>query len=371
MNKNKIIWWVVGIVVVVLVIVWVLFGMGRKPVVQNQTITIGSVLPMSGDFAQFGEAINQGALLAVDEAKAKGIDVQYDNQDDQSTAVGTANAANTLTSVLKVNGALTATVQEVKPAAPIFNGVGTPLLAVWDSNDFIKTAGSNIFTIGFSTEDAGKKMADYVFKNLGLKSAAVISQQDDWSQLIASSFANEFAALGGKVAFNESIQPTQKDFRTELAKIKSIGAEATYFPFLPGSIGPFLAQAKQLGVNSTFTTGDSMSPDEIATANGGAEGLYFTNLYSDNGAALAVKYKAKYGQDPGDPIFVSMGYDGMNTLIAAAQISKSQNISMSDALRQVNIQGTDYQIDFAGKQYSEKYERLYKVVNGQFVQIEN
>jgi ABC-type branched-subunit amino acid transport system substrate-binding protein len=113
-----------------------------------------------------------------------------------------------------------------------------------------------------------------------------------------------------------------------------------------------------------------MSPDEVTQANGAAEGLYFSNLYSDNGAALAQKYQTKYGTQPGDPVFVSMGYDGMKTLIAAAEIAQQKNISMPDALRQVNIQGTDYQINFQGKQYAEKYERLYKVTNGQFVQIE-
>jgi ABC-type branched-subunit amino acid transport system substrate-binding protein len=93
MNKNT--WWVVGVVIVAAVVVFFGFRMGRKPVSQVGTIKIGSMLSMSGDFAQFGEAINQGALLAVDVAKSKGIDVQYSNQDDQSSAVGAANAANT------------------------------------------------------------------------------------------------------------------------------------------------------------------------------------------------------------------------------------------------------------------------------------
>lgn len=367
MNKTKTIWWVVGVVVVVAIIfgVWHSY---QKPAVSG-VIKIGSVLSMTGDFAQFGEAINQGAILAVDEAKTQGINVDYNNQDDQSTAAGSANAANTLIGD-NVSGVLTATVQEVKPMVSVFSNSTIPVLAVWDSNDYIKTAGPNIFTIGFSTEDAGQKMATYLYSTLGIKTAAVLSQQDEWSELIASAFSKKFQALGGTVSFNEDIIPTQKDFRTELTKIKSANVGAVYFPFLPGYIAPFLVQAKQLQLNMVFATGDSMSPDEVTQANGAAEGLYFTNLYSDNGAALAQKYQTKYGTQPGDPIFVSMGYDGMKTLIAAAEIAQQKNISMPDALRQVNIQGTDYQINFQGKQYSEKYERLYKVTNGQFVEIQ-
>ncbi len=368
MNKNQKTWIAVVVGAIVVVAGLGIWYSSRKPA-ETKPITIGSILPMSGDFAQFGEAINQGALLAVDEAKAEGVSVDYKNQDDQSSAVGAANAANTFVNVLGANGVLTATVQEVKPAASVFANSSIPLLAVWDSNNFIKAAGPNVFTIGFSTEDAGEKMATYFWNTLHVKKAAVLSQKDEWSDLIASAFAAKFKALGGSVAFDESLQPTQKDFRTELTKIKSDGVDGVYFPFLPGSIAPFLVQAKQLGVTARFGTGDSMSPDEVTQANGAAEGLYFSNLYSDKGAALAATYKTKYGTDAGDPVFVSMGYDGMKTIIAASQIAQSENISMPDAVRKVNIAGTDYQINFAGKQYSEKYERLYQVVKGQFVQL--
>ncbi len=366
MSKNKK-FWVVGIAIVVVGFVgWKIYS--NQLTNANGSIKIGGILPLSGPYAQFGEAVNQGAILAVDEAKARGLDVQYINQDDQSVAVGSANAANALIND-KIDAALTATVEEAKPAGPIFQDASIPLLVTWDSSAYVKSAGSNIFTIGFSTEAAGQKMAEYAYSELGKKTAAVISQKDEWSDNIAAAFAAEFKSLGGTVVFDESLQPNQKDFRTELLKIKNNPVGVVYFPFLPGSIAPFMVQASQLGVKTFFATGDSMSPDEVTQAHGTAEGLYFTNLYSDNGTALIEKYKTKYGDTPGDPIFVSMGYDGMNTLIAAARISRAMKISMADALRQVNIKGTDYQINFAGKQYSEKYERLYRVTNGNFVEI--
>ncbi len=366
MNKNKTTLLIFVLVIAALAGWW----FSNKPVPKG-AIKIGAILPLSGDFAQFGEAVNQGALLATDEAKSQGLTVNYNAQDDKSNAVGSANAANNLVSVFHADGIMTVTVQEVKPVASIFGNSSIPLLAVWDSNNYIKTAGPNIFTIGFSTEDAGGKMATYLLNTLHIKIVAVLSQKDEWSQLIASAFADKFKALGGTVALNESLQPTQKDFRTELAKIKNSSAQALYFPFLPGSIAPLLVQAKQLGLTTIFATGDSMSPDEVTQANGATENLYFTNLYSDNGAALAATYKTKYGKDAGDPVFISMGYDGMKTILAAVGIAQNKHVAMPDALRQVNIKGTDYQINFGGKQYSEKYERLYKVVNGQFVQIGN
>lgn len=363
--KNKIIWLVVAVVVV-----GGYFALNKKEDPQtNEPIKIGAILPLSGDFAVFGEAINRGALLAIDEAKAQGLDIWYISEDDHSTAVGSTNAANKLIKTDKIDGAITATVQEVKPVAPLFLSAGIPLVATWDSNDYIKTAGEDIFTIGFSTEGAGQKMASYAKNNLNLSRVAVIAQEDDWSSLIAGSFEKEFKKLGGSVLVSERVNPNQKDFRTVLAKIKTARVDGIYFPFLPNTIAPFARQAREIGIEGALMTGDSISLDEVAQAGGSTEGIYFTNLYAENTKDLELKYEAKFGQK-GDMTFVLFGYDGVRVLVEAVRISRKEGISVSDALRKVDIRGLDRRINFAGKQFSEKLEYLYKVENGEFVEVQ-
>ncbi len=366
---KKIIWIVVAVIVIAGAI-YIVKGANNQSILTNgELIKIGAILPMSGDFAVFGEAINRGALLAIDEAKEEGINIQYIAEDDHSNAVGSTNAANKLIRSDKVQGVITATVQEVKPVAPIFASAGIPLVATWDSNDFIKTAGKDIFTIGFSTEGAGQKMATYARNNLKLSSVAVIAQEDEWSSLIASAFEKKFKELGGNVLISEKVQPTQKDFRTILAKIKASGAEGIYFPFLPNTIASFAKQVSEQGINVVLMTGDSISPDEVAQAGSAAENIYFTNLYAEDTADLEKKYQEKFGEG-GDMTFVSFGYDGIKTLIEAVRISREENISLSDAMRKVNFAGVDRKINFAGKQFAEKLEYLYRVKNGAFVEIQ-
>lgn len=366
--KNKIIWLIVAVVVVGGLIWWNQSRQAND--LTGETIKIGAILPMSGDFAIFGEAINKGALIAVEEAKRDGISINYITEDDRSTAVGSTNAANKLVRTDKVQGAITATVQEVKPAAPTFASSGIPLVAVWDSNDYIKSAGSNIFTIGFSTEGAGYKMATYAKNNLKLTKVAVVAQEDEWSSLIASAFEKKFKELGGSVVVSEKVLPTQKDFRTTLAKIKSAGVDGIYFPFLPSTISPFARQTRELGINAVLMTGDSISSDEVAQAGAAAENIYFTNLYANNTKDLEAKYKAQFGSETSDIPFVSFGYDGIKTILEAVRISKKDGISVSDAMPKVNISGVDRKINFEGKQYAEKLEYLYKVQNGEFIEVE-
>ncbi len=364
---NKKLWIVIGITLILGI---VLFGVSKnKTPVATGPIKIGSVLPITGDFAFFGGEILRGAQIAIEEAQKSNPDIKFINEDDHSDAKSSVNAANKLTSIDKVDGVITATLQEVKPMASIFSNGSIPLLATWDSNDYIKTAGKNIFTIGFSTEYAGQIMADHAYNTLKLRNVAVMSALDEWSTIIANAFTKRFTSLGGHVVFNEQVQPSQKEFRTQITKIKTLNADGLYAPLLPTTIGPLLKEIKQLGWKTTFMTGDSFSIDEIATADGGAEGIYFSNLYADNTKSLDAKYLAKYGEAPGASVFVSFGYDGVNTVLAAIKIAKDKNISVSDAMRQVNISGTDNQINMKGGQYSEKFERLYQVKGTDFVEV--
>lgn len=367
MNKKTI--WIVAIVVVIIgSIAWVGFSKNKVPTT-SEAIKIGSVMPLTGDFAFFGGEILKGEQIAIEEAQKEGWNVQLVSEDDKSQPTASANAANKLVQADKVSAVITATLQEVKPMTGIFNNSSVPLLATWDSNDYIKSAGKNIFTIGFSTEYAGELMAGYAYNTLKLRNVAVVSALDEWSTIIADAFVKKFTALGGKIALNEQVGPSQKEFRTQIAKIKNAQVDGFYAPLLPTTIGPLLKQMKDLGFTKPFMTGDSFSSDELATANGGAEGIYFSNLYANNTESLNAKYKAKYGNAPGADVFVSFGYDGVKTVLEAIKISKSKNISVSDAMRQVNISGISSAIKMNGGQYSEKFEKLYQVKGSEFVEI--
>jgi len=327
----------------------------------NQPIKIGSILPLTGDFGSLGEEIKRGAEIAVEEARNRGEKFDYVLEDDQSQATGSVNAANKLVNIDKVNAVFTATVQQVKPIAPIFNQTQIPLLTVWDSNNYLKTAGPQIFTTGFSTEKAGEKMATYAFSTLKLKTIGIIFQKDEWSELIAQSFEAKFISLGGTVALKESAQTTQKDFRTLIAKTKSLNADGIYFPLLPTAAGPFLVQAKELGFKGKLMTADSFSQDDINIAKSSAEGVYVTTLHAENSVSLSEKYKTKYGTEPFDIVFVSFGYDGINTLLEANKIALEKNINLTDALKQVSINGGGGLINLNNSQFFEREEKIYRV----------
>ena len=136
---------------------------------QSQTsvpIKIGAILILTGDFSQYGVAMQQGIELAVGEINAKGgfngRPLQIVFEDDSYLTrgpIGAVTAAEKLVSEDKVVASLVTAINDGKPAAPTFERNKIPLVVLWDSNKQLEDLGDYVFGIGFSTEWAGQKMA--------------------------------------------------------------------------------------------------------------------------------------------------------------------------------------------------------------------
>lgn len=363
--------WIIGAIAIIVIATLVWSAKNEsKPGTQNKgQFKIGSMIPLSGEFAALGEEIKRGADIAIAEAKEKGIQVDYVSEDDGLLPTKEASAAQKLTQFDKVDAAFTSTVQEIKVVDKTFNAAKVPLLTAWDSNDYIKNAGDYIYSIGFSTEAAGEVMASHAAQKLNLKKVAVIYIDDEWSALIASSFTKKYQELGGEVVMNEKILPSVKDFRSLIAKAKSVGADGIYFPLFPSYCGAFMKQARELGYQGALMTADSMTDNDVAIAGSAAEGAYVSMLFAENAPRLLESYQKMYGAAPSMPIFAAIGYDAVNTLLEAHRIADAQHVALDKALTMVKITGAVGDIDMAGKHYHERIERINVVKNGKIVEL--
>jgi len=307
-----------GALIVLLGLGW--FGRPLAP--DSGAFTVGAILPLTGDLASLGQEVRRGIELATADANVKGITVQVDYQDDQTLiATAVANAANKIVNIDHAQAGLTMIIEEARPAIPIFENARVPLLVLWDSNEYLKTAGQYVFSNGFSTEKAGQKMADYAFRTLHLTHVAVVGHADAWADIIGPAFISEFEKLGGTIVFNESVAVETTDYRSVIAKVKQVNPDGIYFPLIPPTSAPFLTQLKQNGVKAILLAGDAFTQDMIVGAGDAAEGVYLTNIYSfsDDPSGLSAKYEKQYGTVPFDLALLTFGYDGLNKLLEAGQ----------------------------------------------------
>ncbi len=341
------------------------------------TIRIGAILPLTGDAAIVGISIQEGILIAQDEInQAGGINGKPVNvifEDDRYDNTITLTATQKLLTSDKVAVGIVALVHGAKAVTPTFEQAKVPLVVAWDSTKEIEDS-NYVFSTGFSTELAGKKMADFAFDRLKLRRLAIVLHEDEWSQIIAPAFRKQFESKGGQITLEEKVVVGENDFRTLITKIKNEKADGVYFPLIPVNSDAFIKQTKELDLNAQLLSGDALIPDVITAAGLAAEGIYYTNIFTEENersSQLTRRFHEKFGADPVDLPMVTFGYDTLMAIQQAAEVSGGNTSEhITNGLYFVDMNGSGGRIKINPNGLSNRVEKVHRIENGESVPIE-
>jgi branched-chain amino acid transport system substrate-binding protein len=307
------------------------------------TIKIGAIFPITGPLATFGTSCANGAKMAIEEVNLRGgvlgSKIELLIEDDQYKPEEAANAAKKLIERDKVVALIAEVTSSVTlVVAPIAQQSKIVLLTPTATNPKVTQVGDYIFRACFIDDFQGEVMANFVYKNLKLKTAAILTAvTSDYSKGLAQFFKQKYTALGGKIVAEESYSEGDSDFRAQLTKIKAAKPEFVYVPGYYADVGPILLQARELGITVPFGGGDGWdSPVLLQTAGKAAEGCFFSNHYSPDSRELVVQtfvknYQKKYGTTP--DALAALAYDAAKLLVDAINRAGSTDSSkIRDAL---------------------------------------
>jgi len=307
------------------------------------TIRIGAIFPITGPLATFGTSCANGAKMAIEEVNLRGgvlgSKIELLIEDDQYKPEEAANAAKKLIERDKVVALIAEVTSSVTlVVAPIAQQSKIVLLTPTATNPKVTQVGDYIFRACFIDDFQGEVMANFVYKNLKLKTAAILTAvTSDYSKGLAQFFKQKFTALGGKIVAEESYSEGDSDFRAQLTKIKSAKPDFVYVPGYYADVGPILLQARELGITVPFGGGDGWdSPVLLQTAGKAAEGCFFSNHYSPDSKEVVVQtfvknYQKKYGTTP--DALAALAYDAAKLLVDAIKRAGSTDSSkIRDAL---------------------------------------
>ena len=370
---KKLIW----MIVIAVVATGLYFGLrGPQPASNEQPIKIGAILPLSGDFSAVGIEMQRGMEIALQERSNKDIKVLYEDEQTFNDVLA-LNALNKLIAADKVSLVFNSVVANIKALAPRLKETKTPGVVLWDSNELIGNLNEYVFSIGFSTEQAGARMADFAYSTLGLKNAAVVSAIDEWSEIISTAFSNRFTSLGGTIALYEKINLETRDVRTSITKIKKVNAQAIYFPLYLQSLSSLVKQARELDYRGHLLSADAFTNNDVQTLGRAAEGIYITQLWFTDPSFLK-KYKDKYGEarDPYSLAFAGLGYDAVNLTAELINKIREKDIvvtpqTLRDTLASFQFDGITGKVTFLpSKRTADKIESILLVKNGEFIKLE-
>lgn len=290
----------------------------------DETIKIGANLELSGGVASYGQSIEEGLKLAIEEINKDGIDgkkielVTFDNKSDAAEATNGAIKLISQDKVSAIIGAATST--NTLAQVEIAQKNKTPLITPTGTNSTITSKdgvlNDFVFRTCFIDPFQGTVAANFASSDLKVKNAAIIiDSSSDYSKGLAASFQKSFEGNGGKIVAEEAYVAKDTDFNAILTNIKAKNPEFVFLPGFYEEVGLIIKQARALGIDAPIMGGDGWdSPTLIDIA--GADPLnntFITNHYSSGDSDPKVQdfvkaFEGKYdGKSP--DAFAALGYD--------------------------------------------------------------
>ena len=294
----------------------------------GSTFKLGTIGPLTGDAAIYGQAVANGAKIAVDEINASdsAIKFEFQSEDDVADGETSVNAYNTLMDWgMQVMVGPTTTGASIAVAAKAAEERTFMLTPSASSTDVI-APGDNVFQVCFTDPNQGIASADYMADNMSGAKIAVIYRNDDaYSQGIRDTFVSQSKANNLEVVYEGTFTAdTATDFSVQLTAAQAAGADTVILPIYSQPASVILTQAAAMNYAPTFFGVDGM--DGIQTMEGFdtalAEGVMLLTPFSadasDERTQNFVKaYQAAYGEIPNQ--FAADAYDGVYIVKAALE----------------------------------------------------
>lgn len=287
----------------------------------QEEITIGVILPLTGDGAKYGEEAKNGIELALEELKEPKIKILY--EDDQGTSSGAVSAFNKLTSSAKIPVIIGPMFSSTALAiAPLGEKNKVVILSPSASSPELTKAGDYFFRNWPSDVYEGGEMGRFAYNTLKLRRVAILSVNLDYGVGLTNVFKKVFESAEAKTLTVENYDQGATDFRTQLSKIKSLNPDGLYLPGYYAEIGLILRQARELGIKAQFLSGVGFdNPKILEIAGSAAEGVIFARPYYDPESQdsrvkrFAERFTRKYKTPPG--IYAAHAYDALDILAEA------------------------------------------------------
>ena len=324
---------------------------------EQQTIKIGLIQPLTGSVAYNGQADVAGSKQAVDERNAKGgvlgKKIELVIEDGQCKPANSVNAAEKLIQkdkVVALSGAFCSSATAA--IIPVTEKYKLPLITGVSSKSDLTEKGYKYFFRATETDALlAKAFAKIIHDNLHLQNIAYIGVNDDWGRGGVDEFSRQMKSLGATTALTEYFDHGTTDFYTLLTKLKASKADGVFVAAETQDGSILVKQIKELGLNiKVFGVGSWATSDFIALAGPAAEGIYAAVPYSatmttPKNAAFVKTYFERNKENPGK--YGAAGYNAINILMDAIERAKSTDAEkITTALRETDYEGPNGKFRF-------------------------
>lgn len=314
--------------------------LGAVTVAAGDQIQIRSLNAISGDAAFLGIPNQVAVEMAIEDyGQIQGFDVTIGTGlDDLCLAEGGQAAAQTIAADDQVVGVIGTSCSGAAVAAmPVISNAGLVMISPSNTSpsltsDLAGTAGTDYHPGYYRTAHndlfQGQAVANFVYNDLGLTTAAAIHDGDAYTQGLAGAFQAAFEELGGTVTTFVGVNKGDTDMTPVLSEVATGSPEAIYFPIFQPE-GDFIVQ--QIGGVSGLEDVTLIGADGLLISDflslPETEGMYFSgpslqfgeNVNEVTGVSATdflTAYEEREGEAP-SAAFWAHAYDATTILLAA------------------------------------------------------
>jgi branched-chain amino acid transport system substrate-binding protein len=298
--------------------------------------TLGVILPLSGKFSEFGNAILEGIELAVQEYNANFPEENHAKLrvvDDRSDQMRAASLGRELASEKSIFALIGSHGNETSMAISLVaSAERVPLVCPTASAPGMDDLGPMVHIINRTDPDLAVTLAEYAVEKLGYQTFAVLAPDDDYGNLLADTFDRALKARGAAVVSSLRYGGEIKNFENQMNLLRRYLPDAIYLPAHSNEITQIAAQVFYYGLNQVRILGTELWNNERVIRMGGeyVNGVVFVAPFYEKSSSLRWnEFKDLYESAYRRPVnrFSALGFDSADLVLnAAAKFPTSRRV---------------------------------------------
>lgn len=289
---------------------------------------VGIVGPLSGSAAVYGIEPLEGAKFALEEIHKSGMLGQHKITLIPADSAGNPGQAAQATrrmiesdNALAILGSMTSA--ETQAMIEVTKAAGVPHISPGAQDAALTRQGNKWFArISQDADRWGRYAAGWVADKHKAKTVYILARNDNYGRSLTESMLNVFGEKQVKVLETVYYEPSNKDFKPMLIKLRDAKPDFIVLNGFYTDLGLVVKQIGELQIKFPIYTGTAAAiPQFMDIAGPASDGAYGSAYYlagsidSEAGKAFLSKWRAKYKRDPSQ--YEGMGYDVMFVLAEA------------------------------------------------------
>lgn len=334
----------------------------------GSTIKVGLMGPYTGQVAQYGIAVRDGAMLYFDQVnEAGGVNgkkLEISSQDEKGDATEAVTVYDKMVQdgVTGVVGDVTSTPTIAVAQKSVADNM--PCVTASATATDVITYGKNFFRACITDPFQGKVMAQFAGKQGYKKVATIFNSGGDYEVGVNNAFVETCKAEGIEVTTQQGYPDKSVDFSAQLTAILATSPDAILSPNYYEDSGKIVTQARQLGYKGVFLGADGwaniVGGDQDYASAADLEGCYYDASFSASNDEANVQkfisdFKAKYNSAPSN--FNALGYDAAMLMVAGIKAAEEKGLkagaddykqAVIDGIANGSVDGVTGKISFSG-----------------------